>query len=552
MTALYLSTETPDSIFGWPSGFPGHVERLQYPHSAVRLWNNLLPLLENAAPGVEAPTVEGNVVSDYWESSVEYDLMDITNMKHGDILKMAKAHDRFVTQAAAQMPQHIPTKGGAKRGIVTVAGGTYFPVFLVSLRMLRRTGSTIPVEVFLSGEDEYEPEVCTQVLPALGARCMVLTDIFDAAETKVEPTIEIKRFQYKIFAILFSTFDEVLFLDSDSFPLLDPELVFDSAVYKEYGMITWPDLWATTVSPAYYLIAGQEPPPIVLRASTESGQFFINKKTHFQTLLIAAYYNYFGESHYYLLLCQGGFGRGDKSTFVPAAIAANQSFYDVSERPRPIGQDITWLNIYALIQADPIQDHNLTSHGLWRNKNDSVADPVRPFFLHTNNPKWNSLKLTQPGSDHPAISTLDGTPSRAFLDPPEDVARVAGVERQLWEEARWVGCELETKFKDWKHEQGICQRLRDHFANFLDTPAGAEDAPRPPKADAIGNENALPQDPGELAESHILGGVMPHENTPVDPRPDVHFIDSVPTKVIEMTGPFDVPEFAGLTSSSRI
>jgi len=46
VTIFYLSTEKPDSIFGWPSPFPGRVEKLEYPDSAIRLWSNLVPILE--------------------------------------------------------------------------------------------------------------------------------------------------------------------------------------------------------------------------------------------------------------------------------------------------------------------------------------------------------------------------------------------------------------------------------------------------------------------------------------------------------------------------
>jgi len=456
---------------------------LPYPDSAKRLWNNLLPLLEDAAPGVDTPMVDPDAISSMWEANVEFELMDKTQMKHADILKMSRAHQLFTTQMKTRMHGHVSAKGGARRGIVTVAGGDYMPAAIVSLRLLRRTGSTLPVEVFMADDKEYESEICEVVLPRLNARCRVLTDVFDTATR--EQRQDIIKFQYKIFAILFSTFDEVLFLDSDSFPLHDPEDIFESDVYKSHGMITWPDLWATSISPAYYLIAGRDPPPIILRASTESGQFLINKKTHFETLLISAYYNYYGPNHYYILLCQGGFGRGDKSTFIPAAIAANQSFYDVSERPRPIGQVWDWLQIFALVQYDAQEDYNLTSHGKWRAKDADVAPPIRPYFFHTVNPKWNPAKLFGPhdpnthGFSNDATKNSKGEPSLAYVDPAQDVATVSEVERLLWEETRWVACELEHKFKGWKDKTGICKNVKDWFINFLDTPAGAP-KPYPP------------------------------------------------------------------------
>lgn len=466
--------------------FHADTKSLPYPESARRLWNHLLPLLEDAAPDVGTPNVDPDAVSTMWEANAEIELMDKTNMKHADILKMQRAHQLFTTQMKTRMHGHISTKGGARRGIVTVAGGNYMPAAIVSLRLLRRTGSNLPVEFWIADDKEYEPKICEQVLPKLNAKCRVLIDVFDTATRQQRQ--DIIKFQYKIFVILFSSFDEVLFLDSDSFPLHNPEEIFESEVYKTHGMITWPDLWATSISPAYYLIAGREPPPIILRASTESGQFLINKKTHFETLLISAYYNYYGPNHYYILLCQGGYGRGDKSTFIPAAIAANQSFYDVSERPRPIGQMRDWLQTFALLQYDAQLDYNLTSHGKWRSKNPEVAPPIRPYFFHTVNPKWNPVKLFGPhdeghGFSNDATKNSEGEPSLAYIDPPEDVATVSWVERQLWEETRWVACELEHKFKGWKDKKDVCKNVQDWFKDFLDTPAGAPKPYPPPPSE---------------------------------------------------------------------
>ncbi|KAE8446555.1 hypothetical protein EG329_011887 [Mollisiaceae sp. DMI_Dod_QoI] len=53
-------------------------------------------------------------------------------------------------------------------------------------------------------------------------------------------------------------------------------------------------------------------------------------------LLVAAYYNIFGK-WYYVLITQGGPGEGDKDTFIPAALALNESFYVVEKLPEPLG-----------------------------------------------------------------------------------------------------------------------------------------------------------------------------------------------------------------------
>lgn len=455
-------------------------------------------MLENAAPGVQSPRLADGLQSDYWNANEEKDLQDHSVMFHLDVLKMARQHRNFTTEMAKRLPKYVPPRDAEPQGIVTVAGGDYFPGMLVSLRMLRRTGCTLPVEVWMADESEYEPEICEEVLPAYNARCRLLSDIFNPSNTTVtaflppaRPTQRISRYQYKIFAILFSSFRTLLFLDSDNIALADLTPLFTSTPFTSTGLVTWPDLWATSISPIYYLIADQPAPPSSLRASTESGQLLINKHTHHTTLLLAAYYNYYGPEHYYLLLCQGGYGRGDKSTFVPAALAMNASFYDVAERPVAIGQEQEWMHVHALLQFDAIADYNLTSHGLFRNRDGSVADAIPPLFLHANDPKWNAERIFHSDGDNEGEPDLskhgffsnptrlpDGSKSWIYKDPPDVIDRfgVRALEKQLWEETRWVSCEVSGRLRIWKGKEWVCERVEAWVGEFVDTDEAAGEA----------------------------------------------------------------------------
>jgi len=247
------------------------------------------------------------IVSEYFHEAPNVALMDQTPMYPQDILKMARAHHLFTSQLQTRLAvhlarQHVLSDCPARRGIVMVAGGEYLPTAMVSIRMLRRSGLVLPVELWMSSKEEYEPQLCTDILPTLNVTCRLLSDVFHNATTRQSQAIA--GFQYKIFAILFSSFDEVLFLDADVVAIQNPDGLFESAPFREKGMITWPDLWATSISPIFYLVTGQTEPPLPgERASTESGQLMVNKRTHLETLLVATYYNYYAD-WYYILLCQ--------------------------------------------------------------------------------------------------------------------------------------------------------------------------------------------------------------------------------------------------------
>ena len=60
----------------------------------------------------------------------------------------------------------------------------------------------------------------------------------------------------KVLAMLASSFEDNLFLDADSIPLVDIEPVFEQEPYKSHGYVLWPDFWYRTTSPRFYDIAG--------------------------------------------------------------------------------------------------------------------------------------------------------------------------------------------------------------------------------------------------------------------------------------------------------
>ncbi|KAH0050165.1 nucleotide-diphospho-sugar transferase, partial [Aureobasidium melanogenum] len=189
--------------------------------------------------------------------------------------------------------------------------------------MLRRSGSDLPVQVFVADESEYEDKLCQDYLPKLGAECLILSDFIQG--------FEVTHYQLKSLAMLLSSFEHVLYLDSDSIPLLRPETeLFAAEPYTSTGLVIWPDFWISTESPSFYDVAeiGTMPPNLP-KSSSEAGQLLINKRKHLKTLLLANYYNIYGPDFYYPLLSQGALGQGDKETFMAAAMVLNSSYYRV-------------------------------------------------------------------------------------------------------------------------------------------------------------------------------------------------------------------------------
>ncbi|KAL4779360.1 mannosyltransferase putative-domain-containing protein [Aspergillus varians] len=427
-------------------------------------WKAFKPLLEAHPPNCPPPGHDEDAEAIHFNATTDEIRPDLTLMDETSVLAMQDAHARFlhdITDTKPLRPVHAP----GTRGLVSTAGGQYLPVFLATLRMLRRTGSDLPVEVYMKDANEHEKNICEGVLPKLNARCLILSDVMG-------PEF-IEHFQLKVFAVLLSSFEEVIWMDADCFPLHKPEILLDSDVFKSTGMITWPDFWQSSVSPLYFQISKKEETPMNGRQTTEAGAFLISKKSHLRTLLLSAYYNYYGPSHYFRLLSQGGPGEGDKETLLQAASAVDEPFYAVSERVQAIGHPAPdGLSGSAMAQSDPIEDHALVSQGLLRVLDPSVGAAPRVFFIHANYPKFNPGGNIW-GTEFETAPTVrpDGSDGRAWMVP-EDVIQRFGydAEKAYWEELKLISCDPDIEFQTWKSKVETCHKVEQYWGNVFAEP----------------------------------------------------------------------------------
>ena len=161
-----------------------------------------------------------------------------------------------------------------------LAGGRYSEYAATALTMLREVGSQLPVEVWMKNSTEEKAGWCAE-LQEQGMVCRKLEDYLDMS---VLP----HPYQWKIFTMLFSSFQEILFLDADNIPLRNPDYLFESEVYKKNGAILWPDYWTHTGSPLLpYVMAVTDEASDKFQGeqTVESGQMVWNKRIHWRVSL---------------------------------------------------------------------------------------------------------------------------------------------------------------------------------------------------------------------------------------------------------------------------
>ena len=163
------------------------------------------------------------------------------------------------------------------RGIVMLAGGQYSAFAATGLGMLREIGSRLPVEVWMKDERDEKAGWCNEIMQE-GMVCRLLSDYMDVSSLE-------HGYQLKINSILFSSFEQILFLDADNVPVRNPDPIFDSTNFKDTGVILWPDYWHHTGSPLLPFEVGlSEGVSEMLRQdqTAESGQLVWDKKRHWK------------------------------------------------------------------------------------------------------------------------------------------------------------------------------------------------------------------------------------------------------------------------------
>ncbi|RMZ85569.1 hypothetical protein DV737_g607, partial [Chaetothyriales sp. CBS 132003] len=446
----------------------------------AKFWQSLYTAILSNDPECEESPIEPVVPHKLdigFNPSESHARPDLLWIRPADLNKLKDSHTNFVNELPEISP---PFFLPASQGIAVTAGLKQLPVLTISLRMLRRTGCELPVEVFLASDEDYDSHLCTEVFPSLNAQCLIFTDIFREAETGVS----LDHYQFKIFALIFASFDDVLLLDSDAFPATDPTTIFTSEPFTSQGMILWPDFWYPSESPYFFEIANLgTPPPLNAYSSIESGELMVSKSKHSLSLMLAAYYNYYGPSYYYPLQSQGAPGQGDKETFGWAALATNNSFYHVHERVIALGHVDSTNKFYgsAMAQHDPVQDFHsqqVADQSSALSDKEAAKDPddqasgaksrVAPLFVHANFPKFDPATLFEfstqaKGTVGPTFDS-NNTAIRTWGPRPEMVKLFGfDIEHAFWEEIEYVACNLESDFVAWKGKQDICFGVQEYM-----------------------------------------------------------------------------------------
>ncbi|CAR28843.1 hypothetical protein ZYGR_0U02010 [Zygosaccharomyces rouxii] len=352
-------------------------EMMKYTMERVRSHSSTAVVDRTKNKGCQLGDVGANAVDKFSKVTKEQ-LLKCIDFPQETFEQLKDSHTTFLDTLTNDILDEYPTDLYGGKGIVIVGGGKYTLYAMPAIKAVRTNGDpTIPIELMIPPENDGEDAFCENVLPELDpsglTRCIYMNQVFDEQTLK-----DVKGYQLKALALLASSFEKVLLLDADNYVVNSIRDIFELDVFKEFGLILWPDYWRRLHHPRLYDIVGisvnenkrvrysmddvsptelyeekdQSKIPFhdfegaIPDGGTESGQLLVDKSKHLGTIILSLYYNYNGPSQYYPLLGQGFAGEGDKDTFALAATALTQrgivsAYHQVKT---PVGTSGYWAN----------------------------------------------------------------------------------------------------------------------------------------------------------------------------------------------------------------
>ena len=291
------------------------------------------------------------------------------------------------------------------RGVVIAAGGArLFTCVWIAIRMLRdHLRTALPIEVWHLGPAEMSP-----AMRSLLAEQDVST-VDALARPEADAVKRLGGWELKAFALRNCRFAEVILLDADNVPLIDPAGLFDTEAYLSTGAVFWPDTVYLSEESGAWSACGVD---FRKTPSIESGQLVVDKRRHWNAIDLAWFLNARSETVYRMLY-------GDKDTYLLSWLR--------------LGSPYTLIPHRALRMEGWIAQHHPEGHLMFQHRNQSK------WILNGVNPVLEGFQ--QDARCRSYLRELEGRwNGRIFLPPP--LSEAGRILEQKMIAIRWFAYEL--------------------------------------------------------------------------------------------------------------
>lgn len=351
-------------------------------------WRDLARILRLSSPKIPATT--------RFDLSHSFSSSSIPRSTKITLSAIRSSHKQFISRLTNGTSLSTVYSSGAQ-GIVIPGNYESLPQILITLRLLRRTGSRLPVEVVLLTQEDFDPIVCQKTFKAFGARCLILEEFLSESPLPTLPRAKkVRQIRageplHKYLAIYFSRFEEVLLLDADTLVYNNPDGMFIEEPFLSTGLVLWSDFWKSTISshlPSVQGLAGYIYPQGYM---VDAGQFLISKSAHSGSLLLSIYYTSFGPMIYDVLQNQASQGENGAQAIFCAATYLDLPYYMMKIQAEAVGYPDLEVGERAFHGVAMLQYFAIDV------LHKASQDSLRPLFIRQNNPKLNPASLIDQG-----------------------------------------------------------------------------------------------------------------------------------------------------------
>ena len=251
-----------------------------------------------------------------------------------------------------------------QRGVIICGGDVYFLSIIVSIENIIKYNPNIKIEWYYCNDElfDFQKKYVTEKY-----NNVILINCLDKIPHWFPETItpiQIKGFMIKSFALMVTSFSDVILIDGDNIPIINFDNLFNNDDYLKYGNIFWPDInFNSEESKRRILPYGNEiykvfniqPPD----RFTDSGQILININKCWEAICISYFLNYNFEILYKCFY-------GDKDLYYIAFQLTNIFYFLNKFNMIPCtntGNDYSIIN--SIIQRDPFDGSYAFIHRMY-------------------------------------------------------------------------------------------------------------------------------------------------------------------------------------------
>jgi len=280
----------------------------------------------------------------------------------------------------------------AYNGIVIPTGGIkYLGSAIVTIRILReRFNSSMAIQLVTLGGEQPFGELMRKLVEEYDVEVRCLENIYPGGSLTL-----FSSFSAKLWALALAPFQNVLLVDSDAHPVVDPERLLHNHAFRKYGAVLWPDYWPGSawkdLLKALGIANSTETLPAnsSLRGSHESGQILIDRHRKWRSILVSLFLVFNSGTIFERTLRHGiSFGAGDKELLPLSFATTGESFYKVPVPIASIGDGCNCtarhLAAYESVEAcsRSTQQNRFSGHTMAQNLPSSSSTEFS--FVHRN------------------------------------------------------------------------------------------------------------------------------------------------------------------------